>query len=156
MPGLPTEPGAYYKDPSKGWVTLERTPAPQIRTKGGKTLGVNPFAKLHSMASYRGADGHVRISEPSPTFYLRQIGSPRDAVIVKPDKKKDRREISVSQVGGFGGVTSGYEEKARREVSVTQVSNGLLSVTPKSSIDPGEYLPDTGSGTYDFGIDTPK
>ena len=54
-------------------------------------------------------------------------------------------------------MNSGYKPGDLRDVTVTPISEGVLSVAPKSVLGSGEYLLDVGGNSggalsYDFGI----
>jgi hypothetical protein len=152
VPGLPSQFGAYYKDPAKGWVALEQAPAARMKTKGaGKVILTGGFGSTKAVQVYTGAEAPVQIHESSPTFYVRGLaGSGRGIVIVRMDQKKDRRELQVASAGlSFNG---GYKSSDLRDVAVVHISNDVVSVVPKTGLDLGEYALDFGSGPYDFGI----
>jgi hypothetical protein len=153
VPGLPSQYGAYYKDPAKGWVALEQAPAARTKSKGmGLGIATGGLKSPQIVQVYKGAEAPVRIHEPSPTFYVRGLtGSGRGIVIVRMDKKKDRRELQVSS-GNILNSGVGYKSSDLRDVSVAHISDDVLSVVPKTPLDAGEYALDFGAGPYDFGI----
>jgi hypothetical protein len=153
VPGLPSQFGAYYKDPDKGWVALEQAPAERIMTKGGgRVLLQGGFGSIKSVQVYTGAEAPVQIHESTPVFYVRGLAaSGRGIVIVRMDKKKDQRELQVGSAGAFSS-NAGYKPSDLRHVAVAHISNDVVSVVPKTGLDSGEYALDLRAGIYDFGI----
>lgn len=160
VPGLPCEPGVYYKGP-RGWVKLGQTSPTASATKGGgKSLipVYGLFNHIKGVESYRGARAALQIIEPGPKFYMR-LGRSNSTVavqrstahdeILRLEEEKDRRDLQVLSAG-VASSRSGYDEKAIREVTITNMSPEIIQIAPKSDLGPGEYLLDLG-GKFDFG-----
>ena len=159
--------GAYYKG-LKGWVKLE-----QIRMAGGgaKHMGKMfvPGLTPQFVWTFRGAEAPVQISEPKPTFYVKQAlymanvagHSERDIIIVRFDKKKDHRELQTTAGGSVFTFKAGFSKEKTPEIVVTHVSETIFAVTPKADLPPGQYLLTFGygfsaMGGYDFGVTSGK
>ena len=153
--------GAYYKGP-KGWVKLE-----QITIGGGGATHIGkmfvPGLTPQMVWTFRGAEAPVQITDPKPTFYVKQSPymanvaghSERDIIIVRFDKKKDHRELQTTSGGSAFTFKAGFSKERTPEIVVTHVSETIFRVTPKVDLPPGEYLLTFGfggMGGYDFGV----
>jgi hypothetical protein len=159
------EPGVYYRG-AKDWVRLE-----QITMAGG---GIKHMGKMfvpgltpQMVWMFRGAEAPVRISEPRPTFYIKQPPyianvpghSEHDLVLVRLDRKKDHRELQTTSGGSALTFKAGFSKERTPEILVTHVSESVFTVIPKADLAPNEYFLTFGSGGvsgYDFGIDGGK
>jgi len=157
--------GAYYKT-TKGWVRLE-----QVTMAGGGATHIGkmfvPGLTPQMVWTFRGAEAPIQISEPKPTFYIKQSPymvnvqgrSPRDVVVVRFDKKKDHRELQTTSGGSMFTFKMGFSKERTPDITVTRLSDTAFKVTPNSDLQPGEYLLTFGffgAGGYDFGISTGK
>jgi hypothetical protein len=157
VPGSSITIGVYYKN-STTWVQLETLQVWKVKSKGLPVMIVTSgFAGYHMVNVYRGAEAPIQIFESRPTFYLRYpgLGSGRNVVMVRMDRKKDHRELQISQGATVLTTSSGYNERDIVEVTVTPLAEGLYTIAPKTDLVGGEYLLDVGIG-YDFGITRKK
>jgi hypothetical protein len=157
----PPGEGVYYKGPN-GWIKLE------VLTQSGG--GMKKMGKLfvpgltpHIVWTFRGGTAPIKISERRPTFYIKQSTyladvpgqTSRDVVIVKFDKKKDRRELQATSGGSMFTLKSGFSKDRTPEIQIAQVGAGVFSVTPEKELPEGEYFLTFGfSGFtgYDFAV----
>jgi hypothetical protein len=113
--------------------------------------------------TFRGAAAPIQISEKRPTFYVKELPSltniagrsGRDLVIVRFDKKKDHRELQVTNGGNMFTFKAGLSKDRVPDIQVKTISDGIFSVTPNEDLKPGEYLltfEAMGGNGCDFGI----
>lgn len=113
--------------------------------------------------TFRGAEAPVQMSERRPIFIVKELPmmadiagrSGRDLVIVRFDKKKDHRELQVTNGGNVFTFKSGLSKDRTPDITVTTVSEGIFEVQPNQELTAGEYLltfSATGASGYDFGI----
>jgi hypothetical protein len=154
VPGLPREPGAYYKGAS-GWVRLQNAPSPETKTKGIFMANIVPGSSMKFVSVYRGKEGSIEVSERMPTFYVRDLAKwGRDVDIVQLEVKKNTREVRGASMSMFS-MKNGPEHVA--DAVVSQLSEHVVRITPKSNLKNGEYLLGVGDGhIYDFGIKAGK
>jgi hypothetical protein len=154
VPGLPREPGAYYKGAS-GWVQLQDAPSPKTKTTGIFKVNLVPGTSMKIINVYRGKEGSIEISERMPTFYVRDLAKHgRDVDIVRLEVKKDTREVREGSISMFG-VKNGPEHVS--DAVADHLSEHVVRIMPKSNLKNGEYLLGVGdSHIYDFGIKAGK
>jgi hypothetical protein len=166
LKGLPVKMGLYYKDAASGWLAIESHAAGKMKTKGmwGAVLSQG-ITGVQLVEVFPGAQAIVQIPERRPTFYLRTsyLGAEntqrmiKEIIIVRFDKKKNSREVETVSGGGMTGTRVGFKKSAIRECTVSQIGDDLLSVTPDTDLEPGEYLLTTNRfDKYDFGISGAK
>lgn len=113
--------------------------------------------------TFRGAKALIQLSERNPTFIVKESPmmaniagrSGRDLVIVRFDKRKDHRELQITNGGNMLTFKSGLSKDRTPDITVTTISDGIFKVTPNRELLPGEYLltfSALGTTGYDFGI----
>jgi hypothetical protein len=113
--------------------------------------------------TFRGAKAPIQISEGKPIFIVKESAimasiaghSGRDLVIVRFDKKKDHRELQVTNGGNMLTFKSGLSKDRTPDITVTTISDGIFEVMPNRELTRGEYLltfSAIGTTGYDFGI----
>jgi hypothetical protein len=113
--------------------------------------------------TFVGAEAPVQTSDKKPVFYWKELPalaniagySARDIIIVRFDKKKDHRELQVTNGGNMFTYKAGMSKERAPSISVSEVAEGLFKITPSAELPPGEYMlsmgPSFASG-FDFGI----
>jgi hypothetical protein len=154
VPGLPREPGAYYKG-TGGWVRLQNAPSPATKTKGMFMVNIVPGSSMKFMYVYRGKEGSIEVPEHMPTFYVRDLAKwGRDVDIVQLEVKKNTREVRGASISMFS-TKNGPEHVS--DAVVSRLSEHVVRITPKANLKNGEYLLGVGEGNiYDFGIKAAK
>jgi hypothetical protein len=89
-------------------------------------------------AEIPGPGAALSISNPKPVFYMRGYQSGTRLYLVQTNEKQDYREIQMEY-------PHDYSEWARvgkgvAPVEVEVVANDLISITPRGSLQPGEYV----------------
>lgn len=153
--------GFYYKA-QQGWDRL----GPISMVGGGlKHAGKMfvPGLTPQMVWTFRGAESPVQISERKPDFLVKELPmianiagrSERDLVIVRFDKKKDHRELQVTNGGNMFTFKAGLSKDRTPDITVKVISDGVFAITPNKELTPGEYLLTfnaMGASGYDFGI----
>ena len=158
-PDIPASPGVYVRAVDSQWIRIE--PASLVDTQ---TKGVDLFIQTDGFYSpemtivYRGAAAPLRLSVARPTFYVRGIGSPSNAIMVQLTRRKDSRTLQTSASAVATDNKGGFRKKEIQSATVTTYTDDTFSVTPDRDLKPGEYLlllSLTHAG-FDFGISLPK
>lgn len=161
-PKLPTAKGVYYEGPT-GLVRMEQTSVMESRNAGAfssyMTMGVKTSKVINV---YRGEQASAQLSNRRPTFYISDIEtSIQDVLILRLKKQKGKREIEYARVGLIKKGSVGYRESDICQTMVNRVSDSVLVVTPSTELEQGEYIlvfgeaGSKGAG-YDFGITAGK
>lgn len=160
-PEVPQSDGAFLKT-SQGWQKLQ-----VLSMSGGglKHMGkvFVPGLTPQMVWTFSGAESPMQISERRPVFYVKQapalaeVGgrTERDLVIVRFDKKKDRRELQTTNGGSMFTFKAGLSKDRTPDITALRLTDGVFSVTPTSDLPPGEYLltfSAMGMSGYDFGV----
>lgn len=155
IPGLPATAGAYYRQEDGAWMKLEPPVSNKSRTKGmGLFIETDGLSNLDMTTIYKGAQARIQIAAPQPVFFVRGVGSAKDAVIVQLTPKKDSRSVETSSSAATVDNKGGFKKGAIRKVLVTVYSDDSFSVIPEDELKPGEYLLAFGNSDvgFDFGV----
>jgi hypothetical protein len=153
--------GFYYKSP-QGWQKLE-----PISMVGGGLKHVGkmfvPGLTPQMVWTFRDAESPAQFAEKRPTFCIRE--SPalaniagrtgRDLLIVRFDKRKDRRELQTTNGGNMFTFKAGLSKDRMPDITTKTVADGIFLVTPNEDLKPGEYMvtfSSLGVSGYDFGV----
>lgn len=156
--------GVYYKQGDK-YLSVDPL---QMSGGGMKHVGKMfvPGLTPQMVWTYRGAEAPLRIVDPKPSFYVKRsfymVNVPgqtyRDILIVKFEKKKDRRELQTSNGGNMVTFKAGIGKDKLPDIETEKLADNIFKLTPKEPLTVGEYLIAFGMANsgYDFGIDLPK
>ncbi len=156
--------GLYVEDEDRGLRVIDPQ-VPQIRS--GNTLlpavtgGIFP---AKAKASVRGARSDMRTRSPIPTFWFcpadldysadtRGMVDPREFVLVvlKASRNREERAVDVGSVGIAG--QTGIPPRLIRRAKYENVGFGVYRITPRSTLQPGEYgFFHPGSRSRDGGV----
>ena len=153
--------GFYYKT-QQGWQKLE----PLAMAGGGaKHMGKMfvPGLTPQMVWTFRDAESPAQITGRRPVFCVKEMPSlvsiagrsRRDLVIVRFDKKKDHRELQVTNGGNMFTFKSGLSKDRMPDITAQVIADGVFMVTPNDDLKPGEYMISfsaLGIQGYDFGI----
>ncbi len=140
------------------------------------TYGV---AKVKWKAVVRSPVGTLRVTDSTPEFwfYFEQTehglsysgtffggaSSPNEFILARMDRKKDSRELVVSEGNTFG-FSVGTRPEDTVPIEFTKVAPGVYRVWPAHALPPGEYcffyagtsmgMGMTGGKLFDFGVDS--
>ena len=156
------QPGAYY------WTGDEWAAMQPITMSGG---GLKHVAKVlvpgltpQMVWTFRDSQAPVQIQGQSPLFCVKFLpvmaGTPyapsaRDIVVVRFDRKKDHRELQVTNGGNEFTFKGGLSKDRMPDIVVNALDVNTYLVSPKSPLQVGEYLLSTtsmGIYGYDFGL----
>ena len=158
--------GAYLWTGSS-WQSLQR-----ITMAGGGAKHVGkmfvPGLTPQIVWTFRDARAPVQLAEGKPLLCFKFMSglsntpyaqSGRDLVVVRFDEKKDHRELQTSSGGNVFTFKAGLSKERTPEIELTGVDSETFLVTPKETLQPGEYLLTTssqGTSGYDFGFHAKK
>jgi hypothetical protein len=158
--GLSAEPGVYYKEGDR-WVRLSAVSA-IVRPKGlGAALLTGGLTGVRTAHMFPGAQAAIKITERRPVFHIQGYDLAEQGIsIVRLSRKGDSREVANGFVSPFA-LKVGYKQSDLRKVAVTRLTNDLVSATPESDLEAGEYLLVLGrtseaDGGFDFSIEGKK
>jgi len=145
----PPEVGVYWKDRAN-FVLIQGQALTNTKA-GGKagSIFTNGMRNQHWDATIEGPTSKNVVRERHPSFYLYvpDGSDAADYVLIKLNKKGDRREF---QVGSFGGITGGKSGvKKDKEVSCSSEHVGIrmYKITLNEDLKPGEYAFFMGTGS---------
>lgn len=154
--GAPEPPGVYFSRGDSGRIPLK----PAVTENAGASgldlfVYTDGYTDLSINISCPGPRASLRMTEAKPTFYVRAIGSPKDAMIVRLTRKKDKRIYKTTFSNVTVGNKGGFRKKDVFNLVVREDSDGAFSVSPERELPPGEYLVVLGNAlpVYDFGVD---
>jgi hypothetical protein len=145
----PPEVGVYWKD-GPTFVLIQGMTLSKVKAGGrAGAFFTNGMRSEHWDATIEGPTSHNRVKERRPVFYLYvpDGDTSADYVLIKLEKKNDRREF---QIGSFGGITGGKAGvKTDKEVPFRAEHVGIRMYKVKLDEDmrPGEYGFFLGTGT---------
>jgi hypothetical protein len=170
----PPEVGVYWKDASR-FVMIDGQiiSSAKIGGKAGSMFSMG-FRGFHWDATLQGPHSShiIRDRRPAFYFYVPDGASSSDYVLLKLDKKGDRREFQIGSLGGkLGGGKAGVKSDKELPFEAEHVGIRTYKVTLRQDLKPGEYAffmatgqqvggTETGRGTggaatgriYDFGL----
>ena len=137
----PPEVGVYWKDGSK-FVLIESQAISQSKV-GGKAANVFTYGikQVHWDAFVNGPTSNNRVRELRPTFYVYvpDGASAADYVLLKLNKKGDRREFQIGKFGGWLGGSSGPNRDKEIPFKFDHIGIRTYRVSLNSDLKPGEY-----------------
>lgn len=137
----PPEVGVYWKD-GVNFVLLQGQAISQSKV-GGRAANVFTYGikNVHWDAFLNGSTSINRVRELRPTFYLYvpDGASASDYVLLKLNRKGDRREFQIGSFGGWLGGTSGVERDKEVPFKADHVAIRIYRVSLGSDLKPGEY-----------------
>lgn len=144
----PPEVGVYWKD-GPTFILIEGAAISRMKAGGrAGSFATDGIRSQHWDATLEGPTSRNRVKDRRPLFYIYvpDGGSAADYLLIKLNKKGDRREF---QVGSFGGVTGGKSGvKKDKEVPFTSEHVGIRTykITLSEDLKPGEYAFFMGTG----------
>lgn len=158
-PGMPVTPGVYFRQGDAQWIKLEPASMADMKSKGMEQfMDTYGYFNLDLTVTYTGAQAAAQIPVPRPVFYVRGVGSSKEAMIVQLTRKKDSRTIRTSSSAATTENKGGFKKQEIQNVTVTVYSDESFSVAPEDDLKPGEYLLVFGyaNAGFDFGISRTK
>ena len=144
----PPEVGAYWKDGSN-FVLIQGRALTSMKA-GGKAgnMFTDGLRNQHWDATIDGPTSGNIVRERRPTFYL-YVSEGTDAydyVLIKLEKKDNRREFQVGSFGGITGGKSGVKEDKKVPFKAEHVRIRTYRLTLDADLKPGEYAFFMGTG----------
>lgn len=133
---LPYGRGIYYDDPS-GVVSLPSTTVLPYRHEGVRDF--LSIGRTKSTIEVPGARAGLTITNTKPTFYVSGYPSGTRLYLVRGIEKQDYRQIKVNYSRDF----SEWDRIMPKDIAAIDVQAmgpGLLAITPRTDLAPGEYL----------------
>jgi hypothetical protein len=158
-PGTPSAPGVYLRQDAKNWVSMPKAPYSQSKTKGlGTFVDTGGYTSLGGDSTIAGAKSSTRISDPAPQFFVREVGSAKDVVLVRLKTSGKNRSFHTSSVDATVENKQGFRKSDIQTTAVTEYPDKTYSVKSAQNLKPGEYLLVLGDigASFDFGIDPKK
>ena len=144
----PPEVGVYWKDGSN-FVLLQGQAISQSKV-GGRAANVFTYGirNVHWDAFLNGPTSINRVRELRPIFYfyVPDGASASDYVLLRLNKKGDRREFQIGTFGGWLGGTSGVERDKELPFRAEHIGIRIYRVSLSSDLKPGEYAFFMGTG----------
>jgi hypothetical protein len=144
----PPEVGVYWKD-GRNFVFIQGQTISQSKV-GGKAANVFTYGikSVHWDAFINGPSSNNRVRDLRPTFYLYvpDGASAADYVLLKLEKKGDRREFQIGKFGGWVGGSSGVSRDKEVSFKSDHVGIRIYKVSLSSDLKPGEYAFFMGTG----------
>ena len=144
----PPEIGIYWKDRAN--FVLIHGQALSNAKAGGKagSLFTNGMRNQHWDATIDGPTSKnvVRERHPSFYFYVPEGADAADYVLIKLNKKGNRREFQVGSFGGITGGKSGVKNDKKVEFKAEHVGIRTYKVALNEELKPGEYAFFMGTG----------
>jgi hypothetical protein len=144
----PPEVGVYWKNGST-FVLLQGRAVDEMKT-GGKagSFFTDGMRNEHWDAYLEGPKSNNIVKEHRPSFYL-YVPDGEDAsdyVLIKLNKKGDRREFQVGSFGGVSGGKSGVKRDKELEFKAQHVGIRTYRLTLGTDLKQGEYAFFMGTG----------
>jgi len=155
-PGIPASAGVYYRQNDNNWIGIPHAPVSSAKAKGlGLFVETGGYTNLGTDIVCPGAKASTRILAPRPTFYVRESGRPKDAMLIRLTQKKKSRTFHTSSADATVENKEGFRKANIRKTIVTEYPDKIASITPEEDLKPGEYLLVLGAEdiSFDFGID---
>ena len=144
----PPEVGVYWKD-GTNFVLIQGQAISQSKV-GGRAANVFTYGikGVHWDAFLNGKTSNNRVRELRPTFYLYvpDGASAADYVLLKLNRKGDRREFEIGSFGAWLGGKSGVDRDKEFPFKSEHVGIRIYKVSLNSDLKPGEYAFFMGTG----------
>ncbi len=154
--GIPDSRGVYYHAPS-GWIGLPANPL--MAFQGGTARWLLGVGRGDAVAEIPGLHSAVQIPSLRPIFHLRGYAGPNELYLVRETPKQDYREIRMPYSRDLHNWAN-FRQQDLVEMELSSVGDGILRLTPKADMKPGEYaivsLAEPGMRgirlSFDFGV----
>ena len=144
----PPEVGVYWKDGAK-FVLIEGRAVDQTKVGGrAGSLFTDGMRNQHWDAYVEGPVSKNIVKERQPVFYfyVPDGEDSSDYVLIKLNKKGDRREFQIGSFGGLTGGKSGVKRDKELDFKTDHVGIRTYRVTLNTALKPGEYAFFMGTG----------
>jgi hypothetical protein len=145
----PPEVGVYWKDGVK-FALIEGRAVDQTKVGGrAGSFFTDGMRNQHWDAYVEGPISKNIVKERQPVFYfyVPDGEDSSDYVLIKLNKKGDRREFQIGSFGGLTGGKSGVKRDKELDFKTDHVGIRTYRVTLNTALKPGEYGFFMGTGT---------
>src|SRR5579864_5049292 len=144
----PPEVGVYWKD-GTNFVMVQGQALTQTKA-GGKagSFFTNGLRNQHWDAYVEGPTSKNVVKERRPAFYfyVPDGSTSSDYVLIKLNKKGDRREFQIGSFGGMSGGKSGVQRDKEVAFKADHVGIRIYRITLNEDLKPGQYAFFMGTG----------
>jgi hypothetical protein len=144
----PPEVGVYWKDGAT-FIFIEGQAVSRTKA-GGRAASFATYGMRgqHWDATLTGPTSNNRLKDRRPLFYfyVPEGTSAADFVLIKLQKKGDRREFQVGSFGGVGGGKAGVKRDIEVAFTSEHVGIRVYKITLDVDLKPGEYAFFMGTG----------
>jgi hypothetical protein len=137
----PPEVGVYWRDEGKFVLVQGQTVA--NAKAGGKAGSMFTYGlrNQHWDATIEGPTSKNMVRDRQPVFYLYvpDGADSSDYVLLKLNKKGDRREFQIGSFGGITGGKSGVQREKELQFHAEHLGIRIYKVTLDEALKPGEY-----------------
>jgi hypothetical protein len=145
----PPEVGVYWKN-GAAFILIQGQAIAQAKA-GGRAASYFTYGirGQHWDATLNGATSNNVVKDRRPLFYfyVPEGTDATDYLLIKLEKKSDRREFQVGSFGGIGGGKSGVKKEKEVSFKSEHVGIRIYKITVESELKPGEYAFFMGTGT---------
>jgi hypothetical protein len=144
----PPEVGVYWRD-GRNFILLQGRALDQAKV-GGKagSFFTDGMRNQHWDAYVEGPTSRNIVKERNPSFYfyVPDGEDSSDYVLIKLNKKGDRREFQIGSFGGVTGGKSGVKRDKELEFRAEHMGIRIYKLTLGAPLKPGEYAFFMGTG----------
>jgi hypothetical protein len=145
----PPEVGVYWKNGAT-FILIQGQAISQAKA-GGRAGSYFSYGirGQHWDATLNGptSNNHVKDRRPLFYFYVPEGTDASDYVLIKLEKKGDRREFQIGSFGGVSGGKSGVKREKEVLFKAEHVGIRIYKITVDGEFKPGEYAFFMGTGT---------
>ncbi len=155
VPGLPAAAGVYFRQNDGQWTKMDTAVLAKMKSKGmGGFLETDGYMNLNVTVAYLGVQAPLQIPAALPTLFVRGVGSPKDAMIVRLTRGKETRTVQTDSSLATVDNRAGFRKEEIQAVTVTVYADNSFAVAPERDLKPGEYALVFGfaNAAYDFSI----
>jgi hypothetical protein len=156
VPDFPKTAGVYYLQSDTGWINLPPAPIADMKIKGmDMFVRSGGYTSLIMNIECRGSRALMRVKAPKPAFFVRGIGSSKDAMLIRLATQRNKRTFRTSSSAATVENKGGFDEEDIRKLDLIPYPDNSFSITPREDLKSGEYLLVLGGAatSFDFGID---
>jgi len=155
FPATPPGPGTWLLQ-NGAWLTMVSAPVAGTNAKSiNNYIYTGGYTNLDMDVSFAGSKAVLRVSGREPVFMARPNDDGFEPVLVRLEKKKDRRVCRARPSSASADNKHGFRKQNIVRTVLTINADKSFIVRPERPLKPGEYLLVTGSPSFgrDFGVD---
>lgn len=156
IPAAPPGEAGIWMLRNGNWLPMPPAPVAAVKTAGfDNYIYTNGYSNLDMNVSFVGAGAALRISDREPVFTARPDDGGFEPVLIRLEKKKDRRVCRTQPSSATTDNKLGLRKQDIVRTILTANNDKSFTVRPERPLKPGEYLLVTGSPSLgrDFGVD---